>query len=53
MPRKAFSSIETLDKLIAICTEWKRHIEEKTEVGIELEEEFEDGEMLEILMDMF
>ena len=53
MPKKAFSSIETLDKIIEICTEWKRHIEEKTEVGMELEEEFEDGEMLEILVDMF
>ena len=53
MPRKAFSSIETLDKIIEICTEWKRHIEERTETGIELEEEFEEGDILEILSDMF
>ena len=53
MPRKAFSSIETLDKIIEICTKWKRHIEEKTETGIELIEEFEEEDILEILLDMF
>ena len=53
MPRKAFSCIETLNKLIDVCTEWKRHIEEKTEMGKKLEEEFVVGEMLKILFDMF
>ena len=53
MPRKAFTSIETLNKIIEICTEWKRHIEEKTETGIELEEEFEEEDILEVLTDMF
>ena len=53
MPRKAFSSIETLKKIIEICTEWKRHIEERTETGIELEEEFEEDDILEVLFEMF
>ena len=53
MRRKAFSSIETLDKIIEICTEWKRHIEEKTEIGKELLEEFEEDDILEVLFEMF
>ena len=53
MPRKAFNSIETLDKIIEICTEWKRHIIEKTETGMELLEEFEEDDIIEILSDMF
>ena len=53
MPRKTFSSIETLDKIIEICTEWKRHIMEKTEIGKELLEEFEEEDIIDILSDMF
>ena len=53
MPRKAFNSIETLDKIIEICTEWKRHIMEKTETGMELIEEFEEEDIIDILSDMF
>ena len=53
MPRKAFNSIETLKKIIEICTEWLGHIEKKTEIGIELIEEFEDEDIIDILSDMF
>ena len=51
--RKAFNSIETLKKIIEICTKWLGHIEEKTETGIELIKEFEEEDIIDILSDLF
>ena len=52
MPRKAIN-IEILKEIIEICTEWLRHIEEKTETGIELIREFEEEDIIDVLSDLF
>ena len=43
-----------LDKIIKICSRWKRHIIEKTSVGEELLLEFEEEDIIiDILSDLF
>ena len=45
--------VKKLDKIIEICTRWKKHIIEKTSVGEELLLEFEEEDIIDILSDLF
>ena len=42
-----------LNKIIEICSRWKKHIIEKTSVGEELLLEFEEEDIIDILSDLF